>query len=263
MEEAQWRTRLSQQQSEKRVTDEYAEEEYFKILAILRELEKAADEAPIQKRLQKVADEAREEAASAHEEHRVLPQGLSEEVERVLAAYQAFMVLTEEEQRTLLNDVLFGLSPETKRRVLTEVVRSIDRSTERVDLIATINRNLPLGERDAVIVTTLENLPPSRREYVVSRLLALGLLPPRTEEDVKAATSQEEGETDHPVEVHFTDKAYGVINDLIKGSRTASSLSAVLTQALAFEKWYRDTVAAGNRVLVERGKGNFREVKRP
>jgi len=220
-------------------------EEYRKILAILQELEKAADEAPIQKRLKKVAD--------------------GEQVERVLAAYRAFMVLTEEEQRALLNDVLFDLSPEKKRRVLTEVVRSLDRPTERVDLIATINRNLPLGEQDEVIVNTLENLTPSHREYVVSRLLALGLLPPRSEEDVKAATSQEEGESDHPVEVHFTDKAYDVIGRLMQGSETASprSLSVVLTQALAFEKWYRDTVAAGHRVLVERGKGNFREVKRP
>ena len=91
------------------------------------------------------------------------------------------------------------------------------------------------------------------------------MLPPRSEEDVKAATSQEEGKSDHPVEVHFTDKAYEVIDRLMQGSETASprSLSVVLTQALAFEKWYRDTVAAGNRVLVERGKGDFREVKRP
>ena len=81
MEEEEQRTTLSQQQSERSALYPMSmREEYRKILAILQELEKAADEAPIQKRLKKVAE--------------------GEQVERVLAAYRAFMVGVHPKRRT-------------------------------------------------------------------------------------------------------------------------------------------------------------------
>ena len=66
---------------------------------------------------------------------------------------------------------------------------------------------------------------------------------------------------DHVVAIAFSPNAYGAVEELMQRSGIGS-LSRVLMEAIAFEKWYRDTVAAGNRVLVDHGKGDYREVRR-
>ena len=63
------------------------------------------------------------------------------------------------------------------------------------------------------------------------------------------------------VNANFSPECYEVLSEIAK--RRGKSLSDVLRDAIAFEKWYQDTVDQGGHVLVERGSGRPQELVRP
>jgi hypothetical protein len=189
-------------------------------------------------------------------------------------AREALLKLSEEEQRKVLVDVFVNrLEPERGTRLAAAINENLPLSQKKSVILRAFKSLRPLPARVSVIVRVVEDLPEDDEREQVARLAlethpygaflatmisTWGLHALDTAEKIKAAlteetkapSSREEGETGLSVVVHFTDKAYGVIKELQDKSRTAGSLSAVLTQALAFEKWYRDAIAAGNRVYV-------------
>lgn len=73
--------------------------------------------------------------------------------------------------------------------------------------------------------------------------------------------SREKGETYvatvHRVNVNFSESAYETLEDLAK--RRGKSMSEVLRDAIALEKWFDDTYREGGRFLIDRD-GETREV---
>lgn len=67
--------------------------------------------------------------------------------------------------------------------------------------------------------------------------------------------------TTHRVNVNFSDDAYETLKEIAR-SRD-KTISEVLRDAIALERWYEDTKQEGARVLVEREDGQLREIVRP
>jgi hypothetical protein len=61
----------------------------------------------------------------------------------------------------------------------------------------------------------------------------------------------------HRVNVNFSENAYKTLEDL--ADRKGKTLSEVLRDAIALEKWFQDTTDEGGKVLVEQ-EGRAREV---
>ena len=62
------------------------------------------------------------------------------------------------------------------------------------------------------------------------------------------------------VNVVISDQAYGTLEEL--ASRKNTTISTVIRDAIAFEKWLEDNREEGNHFLIER-KGEMREIIRP
>lgn len=71
----------------------------------------------------------------------------------------------------------------------------------------------------------------------------------------------ERGRATRRVNVYFSDDAYEVLAEI--AHRRGKSVSDVIRDAIALEKWYEDTKEEGGRVLVELGDGRVREIVRP
>jgi predicted transcriptional regulator len=69
----------------------------------------------------------------------------------------------------------------------------------------------------------------------------------------------EKGRT-HRVNVNFSEDAYEELAQIAKQRK--KRVSDVVREAIAFEKWYQDTVDNGGHVLVERD-GRVQEIVRP
>lgn len=69
------------------------------------------------------------------------------------------------------------------------------------------------------------------------------------------------GQGTHRVNVNFSDDAYEALKEIAR-SRD-KSISEVLRDAIALEKWYEDTKRQGGRVIVELDDGRTREIVRP
>ncbi len=63
------------------------------------------------------------------------------------------------------------------------------------------------------------------------------------------------------VQVNFSEGAFEELAQIAK--RRNKNVSDVVREAIAFEKWYQDTVDNGGHVLVERDDGRVQEVVRP
>ncbi len=61
----------------------------------------------------------------------------------------------------------------------------------------------------------------------------------------------------HRVNVNFSESAYRTLEDL--ADRKGKSMSEVLRDAIALEKWFQDTNEGGGKVVVEQD-GRAREV---
>ncbi len=79
--------------------------------------------------------------------------------------------------------------------------------------------------------------------------------------DAPAKTRTSRPRSSHRVNVDFSEDAYEVLTDI--AHRRGKTISGVLRDALALEKWYEDTKDEGGRVLVERKSGELRELLRP
>jgi pyridoxal biosynthesis lyase PdxS len=69
------------------------------------------------------------------------------------------------------------------------------------------------------------------------------------------------GERTRRVQVNFSENAFEELAEIAK--RRNKKVSDVVREAIAFEKWYQDTVDSGGHVLVERKDGRYQEVVRP
>lgn len=67
--------------------------------------------------------------------------------------------------------------------------------------------------------------------------------------------------TTHRVNVNFSDDAYETLKEIAR-SRD-KTISEVLRDAIALERWYENTKQEGGRVIVELQDGRVREVVRP
>jgi predicted transcriptional regulator len=67
--------------------------------------------------------------------------------------------------------------------------------------------------------------------------------------------------TTHRVNVNFSDDAYEALREIAR-SRD-KTISEILRDAIALERWYEDTKKEGGRVIVELEDGRVREVVRP
>jgi hypothetical protein len=120
-------------------------------------------------------------------------------------------------------------------------------------------------ERRANMYQFVEALPVKAKEELIRRLVAT--LP--ADEKVKPEDALDT--TDRSVDVHiseqasikvhFSEQAAGEVKRLLR--REDTDFATLITQALAFEKWYRDVRADGNRLLLERSRNKFAEVNRP
>jgi Ribbon-helix-helix protein, copG family len=63
------------------------------------------------------------------------------------------------------------------------------------------------------------------------------------------------------VNANFSPESYEVLTEIAE--RRGKSISDVLRDAIAFEKWYQDIVDSGGHVLVERDIERLREIVRP
>jgi hypothetical protein len=63
------------------------------------------------------------------------------------------------------------------------------------------------------------------------------------------------------VNVNFSEGAYQDLAQIAE--KRQKKVSDVVREAIAFEKWYQDTVDSGGQVLVERDNGRVQEVVRP
>ncbi len=63
------------------------------------------------------------------------------------------------------------------------------------------------------------------------------------------------------VNANFSRDAYEILADIAE--KRGKSISDVLRDAIAFEKWYQDTIDDGGHVLVERDGGRVLELVRP
>lgn len=62
----------------------------------------------------------------------------------------------------------------------------------------------------------------------------------------------------HRCNVNFSDQAWGVLNDL--AARKGKTLSDVLRDALATEKWLTDLHDSGEKLIVEKRDGTLKEL---
>jgi hypothetical protein len=62
----------------------------------------------------------------------------------------------------------------------------------------------------------------------------------------------------HRFNVNFSEGAYRDLNTLAQ--RKGKSMSEVLRDAIALERWFDETRREGNKVLVEQPDGRIREV---
>ena len=62
------------------------------------------------------------------------------------------------------------------------------------------------------------------------------------------------------VNISISDQAYGIVDDIAK--RKGKTISAVIRDALAFEKWLIDNQERGASLMIERD-GKFHEIVRP
>jgi hypothetical protein len=65
----------------------------------------------------------------------------------------------------------------------------------------------------------------------------------------------------HRINVNFSEDAYEDLTEIAE--KRQKKVSEVVREAIAFEKWYQDTVDSGDHVLVERKNGRYQEVVRP
>ena len=65
----------------------------------------------------------------------------------------------------------------------------------------------------------------------------------------------------HRVNVNFSDDAYNTLKEI--ASSRDKTISEVLRDAIALERWYESTKQEGGRVIVELEDGRVREVVRP
>lgn len=61
----------------------------------------------------------------------------------------------------------------------------------------------------------------------------------------------------HRINVNFSDSAYQALTEIAEA--TGKSMSAVLRDAIALEKWFHDLTNRGGRVLVEEN-GRTKEI---
>lgn len=62
----------------------------------------------------------------------------------------------------------------------------------------------------------------------------------------------------HRFNVNFSEGAYRDLSTLAE--RKGKTMSEVLRDAIALERWFEDTTRAGSKVLVEQPDGSIREV---
>jgi len=72
--------------------------------------------------------------------------------------------------------------------------------------------------------------------------------------------SEPQAEKPRQEQVSFSEESWVLINQLSRERQ--KPLGRVLTDALAFERWYWDARDKGHRILVERGR-KFYEIRRP
>ena len=64
--------------------------------------------------------------------------------------------------------------------------------------------------------------------------------------------------TVHRVQVNFSEGAYATLSELAESR--GKSMSEILREAIALEKWFQDTWASGDKILVENRRGVVREL---
>lgn len=69
------------------------------------------------------------------------------------------------------------------------------------------------------------------------------------------------GRATHRVNVNFSEDAYETLKEIARSR--GKTISEVLRDAIALERWYEDTKREGGRVVVELQDGRAREVVRP
>ncbi len=62
----------------------------------------------------------------------------------------------------------------------------------------------------------------------------------------------------HRVNVNFSDDAYEELSELAQ--RKGKTISDLLRDAIALERWFEETNREGSRVLVEKRDGKVREI---
>jgi hypothetical protein len=62
----------------------------------------------------------------------------------------------------------------------------------------------------------------------------------------------------HRFNVSFSESAWATL--VLLGERKGKSMSEVLRDAIALEKWFQDTIESGARIMVEDSAGRIREV---
>ncbi len=72
---------------------------------------------------------------------------------------------------------------------------------------------------------------------------------------------RKKGNTSHRVNVNFSDDGYEALKEIARSR--GKSISEVLRDAIALEKWYEETKREGGRVIVEFDDGRTREIVRP
>src|SRR5215203_3060100 len=137
----------------------------------------------------------------------------------------------EEEKKQLIDALVAHF-----RRVINEQISNVSLQDEREVLregLAEIMRELSSEDKQAIFTEVVRSLPDKDKKSIAAEVVRL------TDEGAKA----------HTIQVRFSESAYQALSDFV--DNTGRSLSTVLQEALSLEKFYRDQVAKGNRVLVQ------------
>jgi hypothetical protein len=157
-----------------------------------------------------------------------------------------------------------GIIPETaKEDVVAEAVDATQTEEEKKLVAEAVGSASTLEAKKAAAATAVITALDNQKEEIVTE--AMQSLRPEARMDVAAEAMKAVAETkeDTVLAIVLAPKANRVVEELMHRNGRERSFSRVLAEALAFEKWYRDVIAAGGRVLVERSRGDYREVKRP
>lgn len=95
-----------------------------------------------------------------------------------------------------------------------------------------------------------------RSRAVVYGAYLFGMMPEVRDKLGKEPTVTEQ----RRVNVNFSDSAYKTLEELAR--RKGKTMSEVLREAIALEKWFEDVQNRGDKVLVERQDGKTREIIR-